>query len=48
MKRDRVIYWMNKLTDKKRYPHLVWSKRERRIENIISKICERHEKILRR
>ena len=47
MKKDRVVYFLNKLTDKKRYPHLIVSKRERRIEAIISRICEKYEKVLK-
>lgn len=47
MTKDRVVYFINKLTDKKRYPHLMVSKRERRIEAIISRICEKYERILK-
>ena len=47
MTKDRVVYFLNKLTDKKRYPHLMVSKRERRIEAIISRICEKYEKVLK-
>ena len=47
MKRDRIIYWMNKLTDMKLIPHLVISKKDRKIEKIISKICRKYEEKLK-
>ena len=47
MKRDRIIYWMNKLTGMKSIPHLVFNKKDRKIEKIISKICRRYEEKLK-
>jgi hypothetical protein len=38
---------MNKLTDMKSIPHLVISKKDRKIEKIISKICRRYEEKLK-
>ena len=47
MKRNRIIYWMNKLTDMKVFTHIVVNKKDRKIEKIISRICRKYEEKLK-
>tara|TARA_R100001015_G_C4531747_1_gene97998 strand:+ start:280 stop:426 length:147 start_codon:yes stop_codon:yes gene_type:complete len=47
MKRSRIVYYINKLKDKKNYVHLILNSKDRKIENIISNICRKYEKELK-
>ena len=47
MKRNRIIHWMYKLLDMKVFSHLVFNKKDRKIEKIISKICRKYEEKLK-
>ena len=47
MKKSRIVYYINKLKDRKNYVHLILDSKDRKIESIISNICRKYEKELK-